>query len=146
MKKVLLVLSLLGAVGIVLTGVFRKERMDGSLQILSLIAGDSRKSIVVFFHPECDICHRLVRKLDSMQLDGYTVIFVAPVSEAVADSALLEYWKFHGCYQFVCDSVQRLADKLQIDYIPTTYVVHGNYYRKYLGDGCEFWELMKIEQ
>jgi len=142
MKKWLVLLCMLGVASVVVTSLFRQKKMDRVQPILSSIAGNSTNCMVVFFHPECDICHNLLAKLDTMKLDGYEVCFVAPVSKSVADSALAAYWKNRKWpYRVMSDSAQHLAGNLQVEYIPTTYVVRGKVYRKYFGDECEHWGL-----
>jgi thiol-disulfide isomerase/thioredoxin len=98
---------------------FQGLYLKDSVEVLTQIENEE-KILMVFFHPECEICQAEVKVLDSIKAADITLDLISSAhSDSVAK--FLKDFKFGGfkSVDVVVDSLLKWSLALDVNYIPT---------------------------
>lgn len=131
LPKIIVLVVILLMIALILLAVLHKHKLrdvanfqglylKDSVEALSQIEAED-KILMVFFHPECEICQAEIKSLDTLTAAD---ICLDLISSAHSDSVA----KFLNDYQFtkfksvnvVVDSLSKWSFALDVNYIPTS--------------------------
>lgn len=98
---------------------FQGLYLKDSVEVLTQIESEE-KILMVFFHPECEICQAEVKALDSIKAADITLDLISSAhSDSVAK--FLKDFEFGGfkSVDVVVDSLSKWSMSLDVNYIPT---------------------------
>jgi hypothetical protein len=92
------------------------------------------KTLLIYFHPDCNLCHELLRQIPSIN-EGTKVILLSHAEKNSIESYLLnEHLVLNEHIYLIYDSLLLWSEKIKINVIPTTiYYKHNQFQIKRTG-------------